>query len=494
MVTVGLKGAGCFVTKEAEKISLEGGIRSVLPPVSATAVGSVLCLADTIALIGAGYFTYDRLIVYSINQNIYVTAVSFIWLVSLALMNYAGLYRYEVAFRPLGHIHTAVIAIGTAFLFLLAAAFSIKMSESLSRLWLLWFALLAIASVLVLRLAISFGMARVLKLRGSKRNLAVVGVGAISQRLVALLGSENDFPVQVKYVYSDGTLGPSQSTADAAITGDFTKLVEHARAGMIDDIVIALPWGEDDRIMDIVSKLRELPINVYIVCDLVGFRTSFRKPPSHFGDLPVMQIIGKPMSGWDAIIKLCEDYLLALIAAVVVSPFLLIVAILIKLDSPGPIIFKQKRLGFNNQVFGVYKFRTMQHRPVQTSVTEQAKVGDHRVTRIGKFLRRWSIDELPQIFNVLNGTMSIVGPRPHALDHNRDFAQRMEGYFARHRVKPGITGLAQVRGYRGETDTAEKLEGRVRNDIFYAENWSLSLDIWIILRTVAVCLIGKNAY
>jgi putative colanic acid biosysnthesis UDP-glucose lipid carrier transferase len=227
---------------------------------------------------------------------------------------------------------------------------------------------------------------------------------------------------------------------------------------------------------------------------LIGFRTEFRNPPSHFGSLPILQIVGKPMSGWDAVIKALEDYVLAAIALILVSPVLLIIAALIKIDSRGPVFFKQERLGFNNQIFDVFKFRTMYHANYIAEKTQQATLGDQRVTKFGRFLRRWSLDELPQIFNVLNGSMSLVGPRPHALDHNEEFSKRTKGYFARHRVKPGITGLAQIKGFRGATDTEEKLEGRVRNDIFYAENWSLSLDVYIMLRTFVICLIGKNAY
>jgi lipopolysaccharide/colanic/teichoic acid biosynthesis glycosyltransferase len=179
------------------------------------------------------------------------------------------------------------------------------------------------------------------------------------------------------------------------------------------------------------------------------------------------------MSGWDAVMKAVEDYTLAPLVLLVSFPLLVVIAAAVKLDSPGPVLFRQKRVGFNNQVFNVYKFRSMQHTNVVSDKTQQTTPDDLRVTRVGRFLRRWSLDELPQIFNVLNGTM---------------------GYFARHRVKPGITGLAQVNGFRGATDTEDKLDGRVRNDIYYAENWSLTLDLRILLRTLVICLTGKNAY
>jgi exopolysaccharide biosynthesis polyprenyl glycosylphosphotransferase len=246
--------------------------------------------------------------------------------------------------------------------------------------------------------------------------------------------------------------------------------------------------------MAIVAKLRELPVNVYLASDLIGFRTEFRSPPGHFGSLHMVQLVGRPMSGWDSVIKSLEDYLLATTLVAALSPLLVLIAVAIKLDSRGPILFRQKRLGFNNQIIEVYKFRSMHPEAGRGPKTRQATRRDPRITRVGAILRRWSLDELPQLINVLNGTMSLVGPRPHALDHNEDFARQIRGYFARHRVKPGITGLAQVRGYRGETDTQEKIEGRVRNDIFYVDNWSLSFDIQILLRTVVICLLGKNAY
>ena len=174
---------------------------------------------------------------------------------------------------------------------------------------------------------------------------------------------------------------------------------------------------------------------------------------------------------------------------------MLLVALAIKLEDPaGPVFFRQKRFGFNNKAFYIYKFRSMYAKPVEDRVTVQAKRGDPRITRVGRFIRRSSLDELPQLLNVLNGTMSLVGPRPHAIDHNEEYAEKIGGYFARHRVKPGMTGWAQVNGWRGETDTLDKMEARVQHDVYYAENWSVFFDLKILLMTAYVTWFDKNAY
>jgi Undecaprenyl-phosphate glucose phosphotransferase len=472
--------------------------RTLLPPLSATKVATLLMIADTAAILGSAYFTYDAIVVYSLSQNLYVVAAVFFWLTTLFLMNFGDLYRYQAATHPQQNILTFVLVLATSFLFLLAAAFSIKISETFSRLWVGYFVALSGATLILVRLAIAFALVRLLHLQGTKRKLAIVGTGEQSRRLVALLPQEANRPYQIQGVYADN-LHPvlrSVKKGESALLPDnsLAYLVTQARSGLIDDVVIAMPWHEDDRIMAVVSTLRELPVNVYLLSDLVGFRTEFRPPPSHFSTLPILQVVGKPMSGWDAGLKTIEDYTLAPLILLLALPLLAVIAIAIKLESSGPIIFRQKRLGFNNKIFDVYKFRTMRHETSIQERTQQATADDVRITKLGRFLRRWSLDELPQIFNVLNGTMSLVGPRPHAVDHNEEFAHRAKGYFARHRVKPGITGLAQIKGYRGPTDTEEKLEGRVRNDIFYAENWTLSLDVQILLRTLIICLVGKNAY
>lgn len=471
---------------------------TIMPPLSSTTVASVLVATDSLTLLGSGYFTYDRVIVYSLDQNLYIVAIVFIWLVTLTLINFAGLYRYEAASHPARHVPVILVAMATAFLFFLAAAFSLKISENFSRLWLVIFIGGGAASLTLVRLLISFAMVKLLHHQRSKRNIAVVGTGEQCRRFITLVSRDPIRPLSIQGVYSDSP-NPNRAPSEGEFTSEIKamsldQLMFQARGGLIDDVVIALPWSQDNRIMAIIAKLRELPVHVYLVSDLIGFRTDMNSPPSHFGSLPVLKVVGKPIAGWDAILKLSEDYLLALVLVTVISPLLLLIAIAIKLDSRGPIIFRQKRLGFNNQIFDIYKFRSMRMEEEIAPHTIQASRGDPRVTPLGAIMRRWSLDELPQIFNVLNGSMSLVGPRPHALDHNEEFSGRMKDYFSRHRIKPGITGLAQVRGFRGSTETQDLLEGRVNSDIFYAENWSLGLDFWIMVRTALVLVSGKNAY
>lgn len=209
----------------------------------------------------------------------------------------------------------------------------------------------------------------------------------------------------------------------------------------------------------------------------------------------MFEVERRPIAGWSSLIKAVEDYAFASLALILLSPLLILTAIAIKIDDPkGPVFFMQKRLGFNNRVFEIYKFRSMYQNSDDGDVVRQATKGDPRVTRVGRFIRATSIDELPQLLNVINGSMSLVGPRPHALSHNEEYGRRIRGYFTRHKVKPGITGWAQVNGLRGETELLEKMEDRIRHDVYYAENWSLLFDIRILVMTVLVLFFQKTAY
>jgi Undecaprenyl-phosphate glucose phosphotransferase len=280
---------------------------------------------------------------------------------------------------------------------------------------------------------------------------------------------------------------------DVPVLGTVDDLVERARHDHLDTIIVALPWASTDRVSACLEKLRMIPANVQLCPDVLRLGSPFRGVTSTSG-VPMIKVFDRPLSGWSYFIKVAEDRVLAAILLILALPLFAGIAVLIKLDSPGPVFFRQPRFGFNNNVFTVYKFRTMYDgRPAEPGVP-QATRDDARITRIGALLRRHSLDELPQLFNVLKGEMSIVGPRPHAVAHNQSYAPVINGYLARHRVKPGITGWAQVNGLRGETQAPEKMAARVQHDLFYIDNWSLLFDLRIIALTALVGFSGKHAY
>ena len=269
-----------------------------------------------------------------------------------------------------------------------------------------------------------------------------------------------------------------------AVAGDWNTLLEFASNGWVDTIYLCLPGGVDDRLKNLLSRMKVVSVDV-IMAPMSG---------SVDGFTPLAE---RPIGGWNRIIKMVEDALIGGIALVLSLPLLALIAIAIRLDSRGPALYVQERVGFNNRPFRLYKFRSMYGEGDDARHFEQATRGDPRITRVGKFLRRTSLDELPQLFNVMLGDMSLVGPRPHAPGTKTEglyFHEVMEDYAHRHRVKPGITGWAQVNGFRGETDTREKLEMRVRHDLYYIDNWSLALDIEVLIRTIIVILLGRNAY
>jgi Undecaprenyl-phosphate glucose phosphotransferase len=275
--------------------------------------------------------------------------------------------------------------------------------------------------------------------------------------------------------------------------GTIDDLVHYVRTHPVDEVIVAIPWHDAADIQAIVKRLKVLPINVKLCPDYVGWTLPVRRFLPLAG-IPMLAVLERPLSGWNFVLKALEDRVLAAILIVLFAPVLLLIAMAIKLDSPGPVFFRQKRYGFNNNPITVYKFRTMHVGADSDLTVQQARRNDPRVTRVGAILRRTSLDELPQLLNVLNGEMSLVGPRPHAVVHNEQYAKIIDDYLSRHRVKPGITGWAQVNGLRGETDTPEKMARRVQFDLYYIDNWSLLFDIKILLLTPFLGFVNKNAY
>ena len=312
--------------------------------------------------------------------------------------------------------------------------------------------------------------------------LAVIGAEGETENVVRARVSEDPHLDVVSYVRLTG-----EADFDAAIQ----SVIAQSQNGQIDEILVALPWSRMTQIETVVSQLRQQALPVLLLPDVKT--VDYISRPVQLGVLPTFEVKRSALTSSELMLKRSMDLLIAAGALLVLWPVLVIAAIAIKLETPGPVFFRQRRHGFNNRQFFIYKFRSMRVTEDGPTV-KQATRNDPRITSVGAFLRRTSIDELPQLFNVIFGEMSIVGPRPHAVAHNEAWVKLVEGYARRHNFRPGITGLAQVSGYRGETDTEAKSDGRVQLDIKYIESWSPLLDIKIILKTVAVLFFQKEAY
>jgi Undecaprenyl-phosphate glucose phosphotransferase len=462
---------------------------------SSHVVPGLIAALDTAMIMSVALVSFFALVgQYVEDVSYYGAAIAFVWITTILLLHFAGLYHLEAILRPLAFSDKILIAFATTFLFLLAAAFSLKVSATFSRVWVASFGAAACSATMLARFFASRVVAHLASRGVFTRNVVIAGAGDQVRRLLAHMDTSQPQFIRVLGIFSDEPSAARDHFGRYPFLGGLDNLKAHVRTNTVDDVVIALPWSADEQIVTMMAKLRELPVNVYLGADLIGFRLPFRQPPDHFGDLPLVEVMGRPLAGWGGLRKAALDYGLGLTLTVLLLPFMALIALAIKLDSGGAMLFRQERYGFVNRVFRIWKFRTMRPAAVPSKGTPQATRDDPRVTRIGRFLRRTSLDELPQLFNVLTGTMSLVGPRPHAIDHNEEYSQLIRGYFARHCVKPGITGWAQVNGLRGETKTVELMEARVKYDIYYVENWNLLFDLKILLMTVVTALRGRNAY
>lgn len=326
------------------------------------------------------------------------------------------------------------------------------------------------------------------KLGYNTRNVVIVGSLPVGIRLAESLSEAHWMGFNVLGIYNDEPV----NSQTVPFKGDIEQLIRDAKKGGIDRIYIAMPMEQELEIKEIIVTLTDTTCSVMLIPDLFTFDL-LRSRTEEINGVSVIPLFDSPMSGVNAIIKQIEDFTLALFIILFISPILLIIACLIKLTSPGPVIFKQKRYGIDGKAINVWKFRSMSVMENGEQVVQATK-GDSRITSLGAFLRRTSLDELPQFFNVLKGDMSIVGPRPHAIAHNEQYRKLIRGYMLRHKMKPGITGWAQINGWRGETDTLDKMEKRVEFDLEYIRNWSVWFDLRIIFLTVFKGFVHKAAY
>jgi len=326
--------------------------------------------------------------------------------------------------------------------------------------------------------------------------IAVVGSGSVAQHLLRKLNAGARSDTRIVGVYDDEAASLPGRCMGHDILGTVDDLVHDVRHYGIDAVIVALPLGAEHQLVETLNRLSLVPVDVRLCPDSFGLRLG-TVSVSHIAGHTFLNAIDKPLRDWRWIAKNLEDRLVAAAILAAISPVLLAIAIAVKLDSPGPVLFRQKRFGFNNQLIEVWKFRTMFHAQADANAEQLTRRNDPRITRLGAFLRRTSLDELPQFLNVLRGDMSVVGPRPHATAAKAGtllYQEAVKYYDARHRVKPGITGWAQVNGWRGETDTVEQIRKRVEHDLYYIEHWSIAFDLKIILRTALGGFTGRNAF
>jgi Undecaprenyl-phosphate glucose phosphotransferase len=331
----------------------------------------------------------------------------------------------------------------------------------------------------------------------ARQRIAVVGSGESAARLVRWVERTAPGLFDVIGVFDDrDSRRTFESGVAAKIRGTTSDLIELYKSASFDKVIIALPHSAEARLLDLLRRLRRLPVDIVLAPDLMGFNAAEQEAAEVAG-LKLLSLANRPIREPQRVLKAAMDILTASAALVLLSPLLLSIAAAIKLDSPGPVLFRQRRHGLGDRLFDVFKFRSMRCDMSDHAGVNQTKRNDPRVTKVGAFLRRTSLDELPQLLNVLRGEMSLVGPRPHSpymLIGDKRHYEIVSEYSFRHRVKPGITGLAQVSGCRGAVDTADQLKARIDLDLYYIDHWSLWLDVKILCRTAAVCFSGNNAF
>ncbi|WP_280152725.1 undecaprenyl-phosphate glucose phosphotransferase [Piscinibacter sp. XHJ-5] len=326
----------------------------------------------------------------------------------------------------------------------------------------------------------------------ARRSAIVVGAGSLGVKVARALSDAEDHGIDFVGYFDDRTDDRVHEAAIRQRLGGLRDVSEYIRLHGIREVFITLPLGSQPRIVELLEQVQGTTASLYFVPDVFGI-SIIQGRLQDMNGVPVVGICETPFTGTNELVKRVSDIVIASLIIVLISPVLLALAIGVKLSSPGPVIFKQKRNGLDGEEITVWKFRSMTAQD-NGPVVRQATKNDPRVTRFGAFLRRTSLDELPQFFNVLQGRMSIVGPRPHAVAHNEEYRRIIKAYMVRHKVKPGITGWAQVNGHRGETDTIEKMQARVEYDLEYLRNWSLGLDLQIIVRTIRLVFFDRNAY
>ncbi|HBF29791.1 undecaprenyl-phosphate glucose phosphotransferase [Rhizobium sp.] len=405
-------------------------------------------------------------------------------------------YQIQILRQPSKSLKRALITWAFALSVMALSCLLFPDSGDLYR-WLIGWGVVGSLFIAIERYLLALGIRRWTRNGLIERRAVIVGGGDPAKVLIRRLESQEDSDIRICGIFDDrqGKRSPTM-VAGYPKLGTVPELVQFAREARIDVLIISLPLSAEARILQLLKMLWVLPVDIRLAAhsDSLMFRP---RAYSHVGDVAMLDLVDKPIRDWDSVAKRAFDIVFSLIALAILWPVMLAAAIAVRATSKGPILFVQKRHGFNNEIVNVMKFRSMYTEMSDPSAKLAVTRNDPRVTPVGRFLRKSSLDELPQLFNVLRGELSLVGPRPHAIlaqTRDRLYGDIVEGYFARHRVKPGVTGWAQVNGWRGEIDTDDKIKGRTACDLYYIENWSLLLDLKILFMTPFSLLNMENAY
>ncbi|MBU2582989.1 MAG: undecaprenyl-phosphate glucose phosphotransferase [Alphaproteobacteria bacterium] len=391
------------------------------------------------------------------------------------------------------------VVLGSAIAFgaLAAVVFFFKAGDEFSRVWLALWLVAGTFGIIVERLVVASLARHWIETGRLFRRAVIFGTGDLSSKMISMLEADVEADIRICGVFDERAGSRVGSEKHGyPLLGSLDSLIAFARATRVDLIIVALPLSAEKRIAELVEELSQLPVEIKLPARLSELHFAPRTY-TRVGTVAMIDLVDKPLEAWGGIAKWLFDKIIATIALILLAPVMAGVAIAVKLDSRGPVLFRQKRYGYNNELVEVFKFRSMYTDMCDAAAAKLVTKGDPRVTPVGRFIRKTSLDELPQLFNVLIGDLSLVGPRPHALQAKAGsdlYDDVVTSYFARHKVKPGITGWAQINGWRGETDTHEKIQKRVEHDIYYIENWSIMLDLYILVKTPFALLKTENAF
>ena len=493
-MTSGARRATIELSERARSVASQFATNAISPSV----VANGLRLVEFATVIVTGFAAYLFYVQPGpTTAGYYSLTIALGAVLTLIAFQLADAYQVPTLRRHVTQFGRVALAWTAVFAILTTLAFFARVSTDFSRAWLgLWFAG-GFAAIALIRTVLMFRVRRWALDGRLERRAVIIGGGRSAEELIAALESQPMNDVRICGIFDDRANDRSPAMiAGYPKLGTVAELVEFGRLARIDLLIVSLPISAEARVLQLLRKIWVLPVDIRLSAQSNKLR--FRpRSYSYVGSVPFLDVFDKPIADWDGVTKRIFDVVLSALGLVLLSPVFLATALAIRLDSKGPVIFRQKRYGFNNEVIDVLKFRSMYTDQSDAAAKQVVTRGDPRVTKVGRFIRKSSIDELPQLVNVLRGELSLVGPRPHAVNaHTQDrlWDEVIDGYFGRHKVKPGVTGWAQINGWRGEVDNDEKIRRRVEHDLYYIENWSVWFDLWIVLLTPIRLLNTENAY